>query len=664
MDEAPSAVTSETCAVISQSSTGSDSKDPSDKSAVTTQIPTEVMDEAPSAGTSGTCAVISQSSIGSDSEDPSDTPSAVTSQIPAEVMDEAPSAGTSETCAVISQSTIGSDSEDPSDKSAVTTQIPAEVMDEAPSAVTSETCAVISQSSTGSDSKNPSDKSAVTTQIPTEVMDEAPSAGTSETCAVISQSSIGSDSKDPSDKSAVTTQIPTEVMDEVPNAVSKGICGTFLNQNASGVKERPEHGKVMHHRIVKGLNIFGIRPRYVKRLCTERKKNKRALTHETCQNVKQFFERRDNAVDIPLKRKVYKSGKSRQVLRTTVKDLHKKYNLECKTPVGISSFKKLRPKHINLRQNLPWIQCMCLLCENIRLKLKAIQPQLPNTQCLRTIYTWNDSSMCPKRSEVNGILFPDKKCIIRQCVNCGLEKLQDDLMSLTASMEENITKWQVWTKKEGRILLENKATSMASLIDALFLESQNLSQHLFNAEWQQAVYRNHRNNPTTDEIVVLSDPSEKRRNQHQMQPSSVHWSYTQTSICPVVTHYRCQDKECDKVVKEVVICVSDDLKHDHVFTNLCETESVRHIQETRKLHLKKITKRSDGAPSTYKSRFAYNLISQTDHAERNIFGAQHGKNLADGEGAVAKRTLDNSVKSGEVHIDTAADAVSCLREKK
>ena len=543
MDEAPSAVTSETCAVISQSSIGSDSKDPSDKSAVTTQIPTEVMDEAPSAGTSGTCAVISQSSIGSDSEDPCDTPSAVTTQIPAEVMDEAPSAVTSEKCAVISQSSTSSDSEDPSDKSAVTTQIPAEVMDEAPSAVTSETCAVISQSSIGSDSKDRSDKSAVTTQIPTEVMDEAPSAGTSETCAVISQSSIGSDSEDPSDTpGAVTTQIPTEVMDEVPNAVSKGISGTFFSQKASGVKGRPEHGKVMHHRIVKRLNIFGIKPRYVKRLCTERKKNKRALTHETCQNVKQFFERRDNAVDIQLKRKVYKSGKFRQVLRTTVKDLHKKYNLECKTPVGISSFKKLRPEHINLRQNLPWIQCMCLLCENIRLKLKAIQPRLPNTQCLRTIYTWNDSSMCSKRSEVNGILFPDKKCIIRQCVNCGLEKLQDDLMSLTASMEEKITKWQVWTKKEGRILLENKATSMASLIDALFLESQNLSQHLFNAEWQQAVYRNHRNNPTTDEIVVLSDPSENRRNQHQMQPSSVHWSYTQTSICPVVTHYRCQDK--------------------------------------------------------------------------------------------------------------------------
>ena len=94
------------------------------------------MDEAPSAGTSETCAVISQSSTGSDSKDPSCTPSAVTTQIPAEVMDEAPSAGTSEMCAVISQSSTGSDSKDPSDtRSAVTTQIPTEVVDEAPSAV-------------------------------------------------------------------------------------------------------------------------------------------------------------------------------------------------------------------------------------------------------------------------------------------------------------------------------------------------------------------------------------------------------------------------------------------------------------------------------------------------------------------------------------------------
>ncbi len=110
---------------------------------------------------------------------------------------------------------------------------------------------------------------------------------------------------------------------------------------------------------------------------------------------------------------------------------------------------------------------------------------------------------------------------------------------------------------------------------------------------------------------------------------------------------RAPEESCQQVIKEVIICISGNLKHDHHFAVDCEGSAIHFVEENRKLKFNKISKFSDGAPSTYKSRYSYFLASEHKRIEKNICEAHHGKNLADGDGAVAKHMLDTGIKMGK-----------------
>jgi hypothetical protein len=286
----------------------------------------------------------------------------------------------------------------------------------------------------------------------------------------------------------------------------------------------------------------------------------------------------------------------------------------------------------------------------------------------KTVYAWNSASLCGKIM-VLGRLFHKPCCVARECQSCGLETLKVKLEEkLEGNLSEQIRyyKWEkvkVDLKGAVRTIKQMNIVTIQELIDMLIEDSKNFANHLHTARWQQMVYDHKRNNPSTGEIICLSDPSENHRNEHQVQPSSVHWSYSQLSVCPVVLHYLCPNVSCKEVVKEVVICCSGDLKHDAFFAQQCESMAVKLVEEKRHMQFVKISKQSEGAPCTYKSKYAYYLQSLDQRIEKSIFGANHGKNLADGEGAVAKTALDNAVKSSGVHIDSAADAVKYLESK-
>ena len=418
---------------------------------------------------------------------------------------------------------------------------------------------------------------------------------------------------------------------------------------------------------------FKIRPSFVKKITKKEHvcKTTRGLKAALKETVTDFFRRADNSVELPMKKKVYKSGESRSILRFSCKDLHQKFIGEYNMPIGLSTFKRLRPRHVSLNTSTPLIQCVCIKCENMRLKLLALK-QHSHKPYLHNIYTWNSASMCAKL-QVNGRMFNDIECIRRECQNCGLENLITEVkLDFHEEVDLN-TKWREWCRKTiskracaketKRYVCDEKETSIGELIDCIEKDSVSFSMHLFNAEWQQMAYDYNLKKPSVDELVMLSDPSENRRNEHQSQPSSLHWSYTQTSICPIVAHYQCPEKDCTETVKHVVVCLSNDLKHDAYFVEHCEETAAQSISKEANIQFKFVSKWSDGAPGSYKSRFSYYLASKDTRIRRNIFGAQHGKNLADGEGAVVKRVMDIAVKSGEVHIDSAEDAVAYLQHK-
>jgi hypothetical protein len=218
-------------------------------------------------------------------------------------------------------------------------------------------------------------------------------------------------------------------------------------------------------------------------------------------------------------------------------------------------------------------------------------------------------------------------------------------------------------KQSSRIIKEDKKGRVTELLHDLTTESGTIAKHLHVAAWQYMQYNKYRNNPELGELIMLSDFSENYRNEHQRQPKAVHWGYNQTTVHPIILNYICPEKECGQIVKESVIGVSKDLKHDAWAAHCFEQRAFQHILEDRKMTINKISKWSDGGHH-YKSKNAFLLATKEKcEVERNYFGSEHGKSLSDGEGAVAKHLLTQGVKCQEVFIDDAKGAYEFLKSK-
>ena len=101
--------------------------------------------------------------------------------------------------------------------------------------------------------------------------------------------------------------------------------------------------------------------------------------------------------------------------------------------------------------------------------------------------------------------------------------------------------------------------------------SEPFAVHLFNAEWQYKQYNYIRKNPGEGTLVLGMDFAENFLTKNQDEISQVHFGhYRQITVHPIVSHYICPNDNCQEVVKEATIIVSDNLAKDavtvHAFT--------------------------------------------------------------------------------------------------
>jgi hypothetical protein len=224
-------------------------------------------------------------------------------------------------------------------------------------------------------------------------------------------------------------------------------------------------------------------------------------------------------------------------------------------------------------------------------------------------------------------------------------------------------------KKQSRIVKKVHQDKLSKLLESLKESFETISQHLHVASWQYSMYNISRSNPMEGDVVMVSDFAENYRNEHQLQPKSVHWSYTQTTIHPCVVFYQCPTPGCTEVVKESIIGLSADLKHDCQAAAAFEQNVINHLIEVRRVPIKTLSMWSDGG-SHYKSKNAFLLATarcqpqNNFKVQRNYFGADHGKSLSDGEGAVVKSTLSKMVKANVAFIDNAKQAYEMLGNMK
>ena len=115
---------------------------------------------------------------------------------------------------------------------------------------------------------------------------------------------------------------------------------------------------------------------------------------------------------------------------------------------GLRKIQYLRPKHIKVKWKAPWVQGLCIKCENMDMRLQSLCRAKPGIDCLRSVFTLSTQSLCVPQPCPGGNKFNKKICAERQCPRCGVSKLEQDLVTqLSDSLSTNV-EWLVCESAE------------------------------------------------------------------------------------------------------------------------------------------------------------------------------------------------------------------------
>ena len=115
----------------------------------------------------------------------------------------------------------------------------------------------------------------------------------------------------------------------------------------------------------------------------------------------------------------------------------------------------------------------------------------------------------------------------------------------------------------------------------------------------------------------------------QDEPQFLHWIHTQVTVHPVVCYYKCTENGCKGTVKENVVLLSEDIRHDAHAVNWFENKTVEHLKE-KKIQCDTLFEFTDGCTSQYKSKIPFSYICNSKvKIHRSYFGSRHGKGPGD-----------------------------------
>ena len=128
---------------------------------------------------------------------------------------------------------------------------------------------------------------------------------------------------------------------------------------------------------------------------------------------------------------------------------------------------------------------------------------------------------------------------------------------------------------------------------------------------------------------MIMDFAQNYVHKRQNEIHGAHWTQKQTTVHPIVVYYKCLEESCKQNVKEEVMCLSDDPRHDDFAVNSFIEKAIQHLKE-KKVPIDRIIMWSDNAGPQYKSCKVFDTLSKMKiPVLRNYFGAKHGKSEAD-----------------------------------
>ena len=399
----------------------------------------------------------------------------------------------------------------------------------------------------------------------------------------------------------------------------------------------------------------------------EKKKGKR-ISHEKAWAIAEFYLSDEASYRIGGVKGVNRKGEQIRFMKMTTKEAHQAFTKKTGIKLGITTFRKHRPKRVKVASTIPREECVCVKCTNIKLGSKALGFTM-------SVHQFVCSTVCQGAwADVN------ISCLQRQCNDCSAEKVLE--MELPP-LDQTIT-WTRWKRVEKKVVKKGQQKAngnkkgkgnsdkkvvkkvldhvteegtVSELLDILIGELQSAPFHLFMAHWQQKQCSIITSSPPANTVIFMQDFAQNMLCRYQDEPQSKFWDHQQITIHPIIAFYNCA--ECKSVNKTEVTCVSDDLIHD--------SDAVVEFQEAVEENLiqngitwEKKVFFSDGCGRQYKSKEPfYHMNKETT---RHYFESGHGKSLCDSAIGVLKKQAKTAVNSGVI-ITSASQLAAWANQK-
>lgn len=375
----------------------------------------------------------------------------------------------------------------------------------------------------------------------------------------------------------------------------------------------------------------------------------RTISERLVKAIKDFYENDDVSVQAAGKKDtIIIKGKlvAKRFMIMTVSEtyeLFKKYFPS--EEVGLSTFFKMRPRHVQLANKMPHNMCVCMYHANFGFLLQSCSKVIPSFP--RDFETFLKEVCCDIQNEY---------CMTSHCKKC-LTEVKDDLIPLAylANMEEEVN-WQQWRKIENHIVLSNTTATISDLVFDIEANLSSFKTHFFVKRAQQKYFEDTKRNLKPSELLLQIDFAENYRLTHQNEIQSAHFSYHQVTIFTCVAWFA--------GASQSLAVISDKLthnKHDvYIFV-------INLIIEIKKKfgNFSKVFIFSDGSCAQFKNKYILTSLADIlkeigcQSIEWNFFASSHGKGAVDGVGAVIKRKVWQITKSKNVVLPDALAFYQC-----
>ncbi|MES9883754.1 MAG: hypothetical protein ABW185_23120 [Sedimenticola sp.] len=282
-----------------------------------------------------------------------------------------------------------------------------------------------------------------------------------------------------------------------------------------------------------------------------------------------------------------------------------------------------------------------------------------------------ESTLCPKpKSET----YSKKKCLDRECGNCGVHKLLTHPTEMSESENSETVTWSRYEyadlKVKGRcirkLMLVEKKTKPGQLFSYFKHIMGTFSSHNFRASWQNDQMKALIESLPENHCIAIHDFSENYSCSERDELQSTFFSKTECTIHVTILHRHAilefdgEESTPDnrKIITEQIFVISPDLQHDNCFTQEVQKRVAGHLNDIG-YNVECMYEFTDGCSQQYKSRHCMGDVSNIDlgykSLVRNYYETSHAKGPQDAAGGCIKHMADMAVIRGSASIQNAKD---------